>query len=53
MEEENEEKKIEKAEVPKMEENGEKPPLDAEKVQKPSFKRRNQAIYTAEEDEDN
>ena len=23
------------------------------KVQKPSFKRRNQAIYTAEEDEDN
>ena len=28
-------------------------PVDENKVQKPSFKRRNQAIYTAEEDEDN
>ena len=27
--------------------------VDENKVQKPSFKRRNQAIYTAEEDEDN
>ena len=50
---EEEEKKIEAEVSMKEAENGKNPALEAEKVQKPSFKRRNQAIYTAEEHDDN